>query len=402
MRTIKKGKIIVELIILSILVLVLIALVVFLPKEKSNRPSIEITSSTNEIKKNSKTIKEIYYSLPFIFDAKAALKAQYLDLRNYTPLKFVECLKNLRECQNDNLLITAYIYKKANKEFCNNLNEKLNINGKEFKVLNLETLKEVCKVFYKMKNKTLEKKDCISPEIVPICDYYFSLEEVDFIKSSFQLTQLINKPEEIHDCLKLEEPAAYYCLKIKQVNCNNFEDIDKIKKCNEILVNHDVKYKEFLRKVENIVKNRDWESLKKLILATNNSKILHSLARLGAINREICEAFLQKSKKEYRYCLKRYYNQNFICELSPDKRQCHFFDVLLNNKSCSSLRDPQHQTDCELFKKYLGKKDCNFFYTVGADEYLGYLCAVKTGRCEDKAYYDEMYKINCKYLNGQI
>ena len=397
---VKKAKIIFEIIVLAILVLVFISLLVFLPKEeKENNINKDDYQDKGKIEDQ---ITEIYYRVPFIFDSKAVLKAQYLNLSDYEPLNFIKCLRNINTCKNNDMKITAFIYKKADKDFCNKLGDKISISGKKYKINNPDTLKDLCIVFYKMKNKILEKKDCINPEVVPVCDYYFSLKKVDFIKSNFQLVKIIENPEEVSDCLSLEKTAAYYCLKIKNINCNNLEDPDKIKKCNKIMVNHEREYREFLSKVENIIKDRDWEKLKELILSTDDKKILHALARLGAINIEICEEFLKKDEKEYRYCLKRYYNQNFICELSTDKRQCYLFDVILNDKDCSLLRDPQQKTDCELFKKYIEKEDCNFFYTVAADKYLGYLCAVKTGRCDDKAYYDEMYKINCKYLNGQI
>jgi hypothetical protein len=378
----------------------IIPIVTYFVLVNKNKKSTGDLNNFSTLKK-SNTLN-IYYEVPYIYDAKAVLKARYLNLTEYEPLEFVKCVENLKNCKNNNMLITAYLYIKADDKFCKNLNDTIIINGKIYKIENFNDLRDVCNVFYKLKTKTLEKKDCINPTVVPICDYYFSTEKTDFIKSNLEFYSLLSNPEKIKNCLDLEEPAAYYCLKIRNISCYKYEDPKEINKCMELLVIPDQNYREFLNKIEELVKNKNWKKIKEIILNINDSKKLHALARLGALNLEICEAFFNKSKKEYRYCLKRYYNQNFICSLSPDKRQCEFFDVLLNNKSCNLLKDPQHITDCLLFKKYLDKKDCNFFYTVGSDEYLGYLCALKTKRCNDEAYYDKMYEINCKYLTGQI
>jgi len=124
---------------------------------------------------------------------------------------------------------------------------------------------------------------------------------------------------------------------------------------------------------------------------------LHSLARLGVLNGSICKYFDNYSKEQEFYCLKRYFNQRILCDYSLDRRQCFFFDVILNNKSCNELKDPILITDCKLFKKYYGKVKCSFFYEVGSDEYLGYLCAIKSGNCRGDNYYDKMYYLLCKY-----
>jgi hypothetical protein len=358
---------------------------------------------SENIEKKQK-IEKVYFQLPYIYDPKAVLKAKYLNLSNYTSYQLIECIVN-NKCANTNLLITAYLYKNANKSFCDSLENNLTVNERKFYIENLEDVKKVCKVFYLMKEHKLEKKDCIDPIVSTICATYFEYEKTDFIKSNIEIYNLINNLNKEQPkitssyCLKLENPASYFCFKNFNLSCSNLESEKEIKKCFEILAIPDKNYNKFLNIINETLEKKNWSKIIKFIEEySNNTKYLHTLARLGTLNGSICSYFENYSIEQERYCLKKYFNHRFLCEYSPDKRECYFFDVILNNKSCNELKDPILITDCELFKKYYGKVNCSFFYNVGSNEYLGYLCAIKSGNCEGNNYYDKMYKIICEYL----
>ncbi len=115
----------------------------------------------SEIKLNkNKEIKKIYFQLPYIYDPKAVLKAKYLNLSNYPSYQLIKCIID-NKCEDNNLLITAYIYKNANKTFCNNLENNIRINNKKFYIENLKDVKKVCKVFYLIKEHKLKKKSVL-------------------------------------------------------------------------------------------------------------------------------------------------------------------------------------------------------------------------------------------------
>jgi hypothetical protein len=363
--------------------------------------SFVIYSLENSKSKNNNGLKAINYTIPFILDGKAVLKAQYLNLTNYEPYLLAKCLaSNLKNCSNPNIYITAYIYKNANPQFCQKIKEGIKINNYIIKG-GANELRELCNLFYKLKTNNLTAKDCVGNYSSQFCSYYFDDNDYNFILSNVQLLNLINNPEKNYNCLALEKPAAYYCLKIKHIDCSKFEDPKEVEKCYNLLVVPNSSYSQFLNEVNNYLSNNNWNRIKELLYKTNNPELIHSLARLGVLNGSFCSNFLNKSLEQYRYCLKRYYNQRFMCQFSSDKRQCYFFDVLLNNKSCDLLKDPQERTDCELFKKYINKKDCNFFYTVGTNAYLGYLCAIYKKDCSGQWYYDKMYQIVCYHYVNQ-
>jgi hypothetical protein len=138
----------------------------------------------------NKKVEKVYFQLPYIYDPKAVLKAQYLNLTNYPAYELTKCLIK-GECKDKQLLITAYIYKNANKSFCENLKNNLTIKNKVFYVENLNDLKKVCKVFYLMKEHKLKEKDCIDPSVSTICATYFEYEKNDFIKSNLELYTLL-------------------------------------------------------------------------------------------------------------------------------------------------------------------------------------------------------------------
>ena len=139
------------------------------------------------------------------------------------------------------------------------------------------------------------------------------------------------------------------------------------------------------------------EAIKLIPQYSNNSRYLHTLARLGSLNGSICKYFHNYSSEQEIYCLKKYFDNRFLCNYSPDKRECYFFDTLINDKNCNELRDPILITDCELFKEYYGEVNCTFFQEIGSNEYMGYICALKSKNCDGDYYYDKMYYLICKY-----
>ncbi len=346
----------------------------------------------------SKNLSVVDYKMPFLLDPKAVLKANYINVSNYGPYLIAKCIESkLKNCSNPSIYITSYVYLNANPEFCSKVKAPFKVNNYIVKnKQEVEQIKELCDIFYKVKNHNLTEKDCIGPLATEICSFYLENPE-DFIKSNLQYLMLEKNPE-FNNCLSLEKDPAYYCLKIKNISCDSFEDEKEREKCYELKVIPSKEYSKFLEKVKYLLSKNDWKDIEKLVQKASTPERLHTLARLGTINLTYCKVFLNKSLKQYKYCLQKYYNQRFMCDYSPDGRECKFFDVLLNNKSCELLADPQEKTDCELFKKYFGKKDCNFFYTVGTNEYLGYLCAIKSKNCNGQWYYDKMYQVVCQQL----